>query len=320
MKNAFILLIFLSPLIAELFSGSTPFFTFFTPFVFLVFLGFYGTGCLLIREVTAHRELGYASVLLLGAAFGVLEEGIILKSWFDPTWMGGEITSKVLRVYGISVLQPFANITYHAVVSIAAPILLMNSVTSTKLWLRKRELIPFFCIFAISAVIMFFTFNYDYKIRMGHYLMGIVLFGLFVRWGLKGPKIISDTERESELKLKIKSRNSPAKMWVLGFFFTMVLFIIFYTFSNAGAPWFLILGLALLVYYAYRRVFSGVQWTSPRSFAVGAGITTGLLPVVAIMARTDPAKIGNFAAAVLFVFFLVILYKRTLRSHPHIQV
>lgn len=316
MKNAFILLIFLSPLIAELFSGSTPFFTFFSPFVFLVFLGFYGGGCLLIREVTAHRNLGYASVLLLGAAFGILEEGIILKSWFDPTWMGGEITSKVLRVYGISVLQPFANIAYHAVVSIAAPILLMNSVASTKPWLRKRELIPFFGIFAISAAIMFFTFNYDYKVRAGHYLMGIVLFGLFLRWGLKGTKIISDTEKEPELKPKIKSKDySPVKIWVLGFFFTMVLFIIFYTFSNAGAPWFLILGLALLVYYDYGRIFSGVQWTSPRSFAAGAGITTGLLPVVAVMARTDPAKIGNFTAAALFVFFLVVLYKGILRSN-----
>ncbi len=133
------LLILLSPMIAELFSGSTPFDVFFRPFVFLAYLGFYGLGALIIREIVARRKLPFSSVLLLGAAYGVLEEGIVIKSWFDPNWMGATVVSHVLRVYGISILQPLSNVVYHAVISIGASILIVQSIsTSTEPWLSKR--------------------------------------------------------------------------------------------------------------------------------------------------------------------------------------
>ncbi len=161
MKPQYILLI-LSPVIAEVVSGSTPFFTFLWPPVLLVYVGFYGLGALLIREVAAHKKLGYASILLLGAAFGVLEEGILLKSWFDPTWMGAQITSKVLRVSGVNVLQPFANVVYHAVISIAAPILLVEATTSREPWLTEGQRKLAGALFIMSALSLS-TFNRDYK-------------------------------------------------------------------------------------------------------------------------------------------------------------
>ena len=298
MKKYVLLLIFLSPVVAELFSGSSPFMKFFSPFVFLVFLGFYGLGCLLIREIAAHKGLNYASVLLLGAAFGVLEEGIILKSWFDPTWMGAQITSQVLRVYSISVLQPFANVIYHAVVSIAAPIVLVESVSSRNPWLTKKMVIPVFAGFAISAVVIFLTFNYDYKILGWQYLLGGVLFGFFAVLGLRGIRIAPGTKE-----------YSPEKIWGLAAVFVVFLFVIFYTLSSAGFPWFIILGLALLLYGVYGRGFSRITWKLNHYFAAGAGIITGLVPIAAIGARKDPGEIGNFIAAFIFMVLLIIIYR-----------
>jgi len=300
MKKYAFLLILLSPFVAEFFSGSTPFFTFLNPKVFLVYLGFYGLGCLLIRETASHRKLGYASVLLLGAAFGVLEEGIILKSWFDPQWMGAQITSKALRVYGVSVLQPFANVVYHAVVSITAPILLVESVTSREPWLTKRGMVLGGIGFVIAALALL-TFN-DYTIRGWQYLLGIILFGLFLWLGLRGVVISPGTKP-----------YSPGKIWVLGSLFVFLLFVIFYTLSSAGVSWIIILGSALLLYFVYGRTFAGLVWELVHYFVAGAGIVTGLLPVVAVMVRTTPSKIGNFVGALIFVIGLVVLY-RNLRS------
>ena len=93
-------LILSAPIVAELLSGSTPFAAFFKLPIFLTYFGFYGCGALIIREIAAHKKMNYINVLLLGAAFGVLEEGILLKSWYDPTWMGAAITSQALRVLG----------------------------------------------------------------------------------------------------------------------------------------------------------------------------------------------------------------------------
>lgn len=296
MKKYVVILILLSPVVAELLSGSTPFFTFFSPFVFLIYAGFYGLGAVLIRETVVHKKLGYASVLLLGAAFGVLEEGILLKSWFDPTWMGAQITSEALRVYGISVLQPFANVVYHAVVSIAAPIVLVESVTSREPWLTKKEMVGGGTLFVVAALLLS-TFN-DYRIEGWQYVLGIVLLVVFIWLGLKGITV-------SGTKV-----YSPGSIWGLCSVFVFLLFIIFYSLSKAGVPWFIILGSALLLYYGFGRAFSRVVWESTHYFAAASGVITGLLPVVAVMARTDLAKIGNLVVAVLFVIFLVVVYKR----------
>lgn len=101
----------------------------FQSFIVVVYLGFYGLGALLIREIVEIRKLSYTSVLLFGAAYGILEEGIILKSWFDPTWGGAAITAQVLRVDGISILQPLENVVYHAIISITTPILFVKTTT-----------------------------------------------------------------------------------------------------------------------------------------------------------------------------------------------
>ena len=296
MKKYALILIFLSPIIAELLSGSTPFLTFLNPRVFLIYLGFYGCGCLLIRETVSHRNLGYASVLLLGAAFGVLEEGIILRSWFDPHWMGAQITSQVLRVYGISVLQPFANVVYHAVVSMTAPILVVESVKSRENWLSKGEMGLIFVFFVISGLCLS-TFN-DYHVRVLHYVLGVGLLSLFVVLGLKitispGTKVYS-----------------PRSIWVLASVFVVLLFVIFYTLSMAQFHWAVILGLALALYSIYGIGFSRIAWRPDLYYAAGAGVITGLLPIVAVMARTAPVKIGNVIATVVTVVILVIIYRR----------
>jgi hypothetical protein len=299
-KYPFVLLIFLSPVTAELLSGSTPFFKFFKPFVFLVYVGFYGLGALLAREIVAHKNLNYASVLLLGAALGVSEEGIILKSWFDPTWMGAAITSDVLRVYGISILQPFANVCYHAVVSIAAPIVLVDSVSSKNPWVLKRDIVVLGVLFVVSALLLS-GFN-DYAITPGHYLFGIVLFVVFCVMGLKGTKISG------------KKICHPVNLWVLGSIFVVLLFFIFYGLSNAGFSWVVILGMALILYVIYGSMYANTSFEPRHYFAAAAGIITGLLPIVALMTRTDPAKTGNMVAALIFTAALGLVYIFSVRD------
>ncbi|MBU7046751.1 MAG: hypothetical protein HXS54_09975, partial [Theionarchaea archaeon] len=81
--------------------------------------------------------------------------------------------------------------------------------------------------------------------------------------------------------------------------------------SSAGVSWVIILGLALSLYSCYAWAGSRLIWTSKHYFAGGAGIVTGLLSVVAVMARSDPAKIGNLVCAVIGVIILIFSYKRS---------
>lgn len=91
-----IVLFFLAPAIGELLSGSAPPAEFFNPIGLLLLSSLYGSGALLARELKLIWKKGYVSLFILGAAYGVIEEGLMVKSFFDPGWMD----LGVLGVYG----------------------------------------------------------------------------------------------------------------------------------------------------------------------------------------------------------------------------
>jgi len=74
-------LILVAPLVAEILPGSAPLSRpGLLPFIVLI----YGPGALLIRDVLRRSGRGWIGILLLGAAYGFIEEGIALQSLFNP--------------------------------------------------------------------------------------------------------------------------------------------------------------------------------------------------------------------------------------------
>jgi hypothetical protein len=49
-----------------------------------VFIPLYGGGAVLIREVVRRRGGGWPAIVVLAAAFGVVEEGLATQSLFNP--------------------------------------------------------------------------------------------------------------------------------------------------------------------------------------------------------------------------------------------
>ena len=82
-----LVLFFLAPVIGELLSGSSPPVEFFKPFSLLLLAALYGGGALLARELALRWGKRWPTILTLGLAYGVLEEGLMVKSFFDPAWM-----------------------------------------------------------------------------------------------------------------------------------------------------------------------------------------------------------------------------------------
>ena len=82
-----LVLFFLSPMIGELLSGSAPPAEFFNPLGFIMLAVLYGGGVLLVRELVHRWHRGWPTLLVLGVAYGIAEEGLMCKSFFDPSWM-----------------------------------------------------------------------------------------------------------------------------------------------------------------------------------------------------------------------------------------
>lgn len=87
-----LVLFFIAPLVSEVLAGSTPLDLMGSPAIFLiVFLLealLYGGGAILIREIARRAGRGWLAILGLGLAFGVLEEGLITQSFFNPDYLG----------------------------------------------------------------------------------------------------------------------------------------------------------------------------------------------------------------------------------------
>jgi len=80
------LVLFLTaPIFGELFSGSSPLNEFLNPITFTILSLLYGCGATLVRELVIRWQKGWISIFLLGAAYGIYEEGIMVQSFFDPT-------------------------------------------------------------------------------------------------------------------------------------------------------------------------------------------------------------------------------------------
>ncbi|MCK4489157.1 MAG: hypothetical protein KAU23_02800 [Anaerolineales bacterium] len=298
-------LILLAPIVAELLSGSTPFTTFIKLPILLTYAGFYGCGALIIREIVAHKKMSYINILLWGAAFGVLEEGILLKSWYDPTWMGAAITSQAIRFSGVSVLQPFANIVYHAIISITVPILLIESFSGErKPWLSKKGLVLSSLFFVAAASVMGLTFNQNYQVSAKHYLFSILILIVFI------------VAANIRFSVPDGGINRPGgRLWLIGSLFIPLQFFVFYGLAPRNVSWIVILSLAILLYTIYAIIYWRTDWKKQARklvFASAAGFITGLLPAVAIASRQESAKTINLIIGMVVVLVLIVLYRRTM--------
>jgi hypothetical protein len=121
-------LMVLSPLIGEYLLGNVPF-ELLPALPFLIPM--YGGGALLIREVVRRTGRGWPSILLLGAAYGLVEAGLFDGSLFSQSYLPGELATqkRVAQVpgLGLSAVEAVRFVTGHAVWSIAIPIILAES-------------------------------------------------------------------------------------------------------------------------------------------------------------------------------------------------
>jgi hypothetical protein len=87
-----VLLTVLAPIVAEFLLGD---FSIRSLNLVLALLPLYGGGALLIREVARRTRRGWPTILLLGAAYSLLEEGGLTQSLFNPNYVGNGCSTTV---------------------------------------------------------------------------------------------------------------------------------------------------------------------------------------------------------------------------------
>nr|MBN2278695.1 hypothetical protein [candidate division Zixibacteria bacterium] len=137
-------LLALAPILGELVSSHQTPLEFVNPFNLLILSLPYGCGALICRELLIRWSGSALSLLLLGLAFGVYEEGVVVYSLFDPDWSElGPLATYGFRV-GVNWTWSIMTIQFHALISIGSSVVLAHIIHSDRrnqAWLGKRGLI-----------------------------------------------------------------------------------------------------------------------------------------------------------------------------------
>jgi hypothetical protein len=120
-RLAALTLVVVAPLVAEITLGGTPLSMI---WLLVIYLPIYGAGSLLIRELVRRTGGGWPAVLVLGLAYGLVEEGLALQSLTSPQLYGA--AGWAPRVLGVNTAYTELNLPYHAVFSVLIPIALVE--------------------------------------------------------------------------------------------------------------------------------------------------------------------------------------------------
>src|SRR3979411_3442090 len=104
-------LFLLAPYIGEFVLGNQPI----TAFPTLVLLApMYGGGALLIREVARRTTGGWPVIIMLAAAYALLEEGPIDQMLFNPAYLGLDSFAEQGPIHGLGHLADITQASFTA--------------------------------------------------------------------------------------------------------------------------------------------------------------------------------------------------------------
>jgi hypothetical protein len=309
-----LLLFLLSPVCGELLSSSAPPTEFFKPLTFFTLCLLYGGGAILVRETAFRWKKGWLSILVLGAAYGIIEEGLMVKSFFDPGWMDLGILGSYGRWLGVNWVWTAELIYFHAVFSIGIPILITTLVFPAQKdapWLSRNNLILVFALFVLDVIFGFLALT-SYRPPVFPYILAIAItIGLI----LLARRLSDPIPGEAVAKMQ-----SPFLFGVLGFSATLIFFLISWVLPNLPIPPVVpILAFGLLVWASKRAIWylSGKgNWKAGQLAALASGALFPFI-IIAPLIEMDQSRADDptgMSWVGLIGMVLLILFNRRVRS------
>jgi len=285
-------LFLLSPAVGELLSGSAPPAEFFTPFGFTIMALLYGGGALVARELKVRWGRGMGSMLLLGAAYGILEEGMMVASFFSPYWPDLGVLGVFGRWMGVNWVWAVELTAYHAFVSITVPVILVELAypeAKAEPWLRGiwGKLVPLLLAGDVVFGFLLFGTLQSYWPPAPQYLL---MAALAVALTALARRLPPDWARRGERPIR-----GPRYYWLVAALTAFGCGLVFWVLPNLlgfpMAPLLVILA-GVLVVWGVVRLITSHDWRQSRPahrLALAAGALTPLI-VSALFQEFDKSR------------------------------
>lgn len=317
------LLFFLAPMLAELLTSSSPPAEFFSVFGIIFQPILYGSGAIIVRELALRWGKGWTSILILGAAYGIVEEGLLCKSFFDPRWPDLGDLATYGRLAGVNWVWSENLTIFHALFSIAASILLVELIFPEKRrqsWVNGRTITKLSILLGIEVLLGYAVLSWPghppYRPSFTATAIAVALVaGLY-----KLAKVTRIPAPSQSLQEKTVTR--PFWFWLIGFLAFPIFFIVPAIMVHAKAPFVMTMLVmaavtALLMWHVWRMSGGGVAWSDIHRLALASGPVTILAIASPFIELANPSRPDNTTgmtmvgiAAAVFLIWLTVKVRR----------
>lgn len=308
-----VVLFILSPIIAELFSGSTPV----SRGGELIFESlFYGPGAILVREWARRYQRGWLSILVLGLAFGVVEECLLLQSAFNPHFLNYDIAYG--RVWGVNWIWSEIIITNHAIWSITLPIVFTEVIFPKRKdspWLNKAGIGIFLVLFILSGIgfyIIFYKMS-GYVTTVSHFVVAGILAVALMVLAFRLPK-------EPMVTFRIKTPPPiilGIDTFLVGMIWLHILTLVFREKPDVPAWLAALVGVVLLVAYGFVVLgWKSCRWNKVYRFALVSGTLYAemVFGLVSLVSQRNWLDILSQIGFILMVSILILVRRKKITS------
>ena len=297
-------LLILTPGIPEYLSGSSNMaLLVLSPPIFLLLLAanlaLYGPGVILIREAKIRWNKGWASVFLMGAAYGIVEEGLALRTLFNPT---SSVVGN-LGVYGhwlgVNWVWTVGLVIFHSVFSIGLPIFIFGLAFPD---LKSKSLVSTtgirisILVLATDSVFLSLLVNYWPAEIWGLLILSSIVEALLV---VAAKKLPADFVKS----VRSEPRWRPRAFFLLGaaFFPIWLLAGGFAAAANLFPPVVMVFDIVASL-WLLRLVFRsmGTRLNQPHKVALAFGLTSPIIIFGIAASASFPLVIMNDLLVVLF--------------------
>jgi hypothetical protein len=317
-------LVFLSPVLAELLTGILRLSNL---WLLLPEMAVYGTAAVIIREVVRRLRGGWRMLLVLGLAYAVAEECVILQTSLTPQFFP---TNSFGLVAGVQWIYLAALVWYESVYAIVLPITLVEMLFPQQrheLWLSKRGLWIAGGIFVLASAGVYELWHRvglqkygpsSYHVPPTYVLAALVVIAVLVGMALLLP-------RGAVAAQSRRGARSPWLVGVMALGFGLAWFVLIalpylppepFRGVSPAAP--IAVGLAWLALglFILSRVSRGAGWSDRHRLAVIFGMSLasmlgGTLLVLAFGPLDILGKFGFDLVAILLFIWLAVRLPRT---------
>ena len=306
-------LFFVAPLVAEFLLGNM---TIKMLGMLVILAPVYGSAALLIRESVRRAGRGWASILVLALAYGILEEAFLTETLFNPNYMGLNLhllEPAFIAALGISGWYTVFVLTLHTVWSISVSIALVEALVpdrATPPWIGRWGLGLIATIFTLAAVSMA-----SLSIRQDYHHFAASRTQFF--WSAIALLVLTVSAFRLPLRLNSTARGGVPPPWIPG----LMALVASSAFLLVPMAWgWLAVGVYLLLdavvaaailFWAARK-----GWDERHKVALAGGAAMAyawhaFIQIPALGTADVFGRIGNLVFAVLAVILIAAGAKRT---------